>query len=107
MNFFDLISFFAVFLLRTDGQARLEFVQNIEYKFLELLSIPFHASPEDVVKQNISYRYSVLRAKEQIISNRIKDVSAIIKVKNPSLLLQIQKDGGSKAGPSARNTHNG
>lgn len=78
--------------MRRDGQAKLDFVQNVEYKFLELLSLPFAASSEDVIRQNISFRYSVLKAKDQILQNRLKDVSSILKVKNPSLLLQLSKD---------------
>ena len=38
--------------------ARLEFIQNMEYKFVELLSLQFHPSTEDIVRQHITYRYN-------------------------------------------------
>ena len=43
-------SFLAVFLMSRDGSAKLDFIQNIEYKFIELLSVDFIASSEDVVR---------------------------------------------------------
>lgn len=85
-------SFFAVFFMGNDGTAKLDFIQNMEYKFLELLSLDFHASSEEIVRQNISFRYSVLKAKDQILQNRLKDISSIIKIKNPTLLTQLQRD---------------
>ncbi len=81
--------------MQRDGQARLDFIQNMEFKFLELLSIDFLASPEDVIRQNISFRYSLLKAKAQVLQGRLKDISAILKLKNPSLLLQLQKGAAS------------
>ena len=34
-------SFLAVFIMSRDGSAKLDFIQNIEYKFIELLSCEF------------------------------------------------------------------
>jgi len=89
-------NFFSVFFMQRDGQARLEFIQNMEFKFLELLSLDFLASPEEVIRQNISFRYSLLKAKSQVLQTKLKDVSALLKVKNPSLLLQLQKGTSSR-----------
>lgn len=84
--------------MQKDGQARLDFIQNMEFKFLELLSVDFLASPEDVIRQNISFRYSLLKAKSQVLQSRLKDISAILKLKNPSLLLQLQKGASANVG---------
>lgn len=43
-------SFLAVFIMNRDVTAKLDFIQNIEYKFIELLSCDFMASPEDTVR---------------------------------------------------------
>ena len=43
-------TFLAVFIMNKDGTAKLDFIQNIEYKFIELLSCDFMASPEDTVR---------------------------------------------------------
>ena len=34
-------TYLAVFIMNSDGSATLDFIQNIEYKFIELLSLPF------------------------------------------------------------------
>ena len=84
-------SYIAVFIMQKEGTARLDFIQNIEYKFVELLSIDFVNSPDDTVRKQISYRYNALRTKLELVQNRIQAISNIVKIKNPSLLLQIQK----------------
>lgn len=77
--------------MQKNGQAKLDFIQNMEYKFLQLLTIECLGSPEEVIRANISFRYSVLKAKSSILTNRLKDVSQVLKVKNPTLLMQLQK----------------
>ena len=84
-------SFIAVFIMQKEGTARLDFIQNIEYKFIELLSIDFINSPDETVRKQISYRYNAVRTKLELVQNRIQVISNIVKMKNPSLLLQIQK----------------
>ena len=84
-------SYIAVFIMQKEGTARLDFIQNIEYKFIELLSIDFVNSPDDTVRKQIAYRYNALRSKLELMQNRIQTISNIVKLKNPSLLLQIQK----------------
>ena len=86
--------FLAVFIMQKEGTARLDFIQNIEYKFIELLTIDFINSPDDVVRKQIAYRYNAVRRKMEMTKDRINMISNLVKVKNPSLLLQIQKVPG-------------
>lgn len=81
----------AVFIINKEGSGRLNFIQNIEYKLIELLSIDFVTSPDETIKKHISYRFNEVRTKLEIVKNRIKTITNIVKDKNPSLLLQIQK----------------
>ena len=53
--------------MQRDGQARLDFIENMEYKFLEMLTIDFIASPEDIIRQNVTFRYNVLKAKSMFV----------------------------------------
>ena len=85
-------SFLAVFIMHRDGRARLDFIQNIEYKFIELLSLDFVASTEETVRQQITFRYNSVKSKLAILQARLQDISALVKVKNPSLLLQLQRN---------------
>lgn len=44
--------------MQRGGRAHLDFIQNMEYKFVELLSTAFIASDEETVRQNITFRHS-------------------------------------------------
>jgi hypothetical protein len=45
----------AVIYIHDDGNARMDFVQNLEFKFVELLSLDFLLTPNDVVKQHVDF----------------------------------------------------
>eukprot|EP00668_Euglena_longa_P001071 GGOE01001279.1.p1 GENE.GGOE01001279.1~~GGOE01001279.1.p1 ORF type:complete len:234 (+),score=51.81 GGOE01001279.1:96-797(+) len=83
--------FLAILILTSDGSAVLEFIQNMEYKFVELLVLPFKESPEYIIRQQISYRYNSLRSRLSMMQARLQDINAVVKVKNPSLLMQLQR----------------
>jgi hypothetical protein len=104
-------SHLAVFVMTRDGRARLDFIQNMEYKFLELLSADFARSPDDVVRRQISYRYNALKAKLTLVKAQQQDVFNIVKSKNPSLLLQMQQRANARAagdgGDDSRSTRSG
>jgi|TARA_B110000091_G_C13733309_1_gene440023 hypothetical protein len=82
-------SHLAVFIMQHDGQARLEFIQNLSYKFVELLTCNFGRSPDELVRQQITYRYNALKSRLAIMQARLQDVNQLVKVKNPSLLLKL------------------
>ena len=84
-------SYISVFIMQKEGTGRLDFIQNIEYKFIELLSIDFVNSPDDTVRKQIGYRYNALRTKMEMMQDRIIAINNIIKIKNPSLIHQINK----------------
>jgi tRNA A37 threonylcarbamoyladenosine dehydratase len=88
-------SFLGVFVMNRDGSAKLDFIQRNDFKFIELLSCHFMASDEEIVRQSITYRYNYSKAKVAIMESRLKDVNNLVKIKNPSLLLQMQKQGTS------------
>lgn len=83
--------YIAVFVMQKDGSARLDFIQYIEYKYIELLSLEFINSPDETVRKQIAYRYNSLKTKLTLLQDRINSISNLIKLKNPSLLLHIQK----------------
>ncbi|CDI75552.1 hypothetical protein, conserved [Eimeria praecox] len=84
-------SFLAVFIMETTGKGRLDFIQNMEYKFIELLSCDFQQSSEEVIRQQMSFRYNALKSKLALMHARLHDIGALVKVKSPSLLLHLQK----------------
>mmetsp|Transcript_10968 Transcript_10968/g.27615 ORF Transcript_10968/g.27615 Transcript_10968/m.27615 type:complete len:131 (+) Transcript_10968:156-548(+) len=89
-----------------DGMARLDFIKNMEYKFVELLTCEFQRSEEELVRQHIAYRYNSLKSRMALMQARLADVNAMVKAKNPSLLLQLKKPASSSgAGPRRGSAH--
>jgi len=84
-------SHLAVFVMKADVDARLDFIQNMEYKFVELMSCHFIRSPEEIVQHQITYRYNAMKTRVGLMENRLRDVNNLVKLKNPSLLMQLQK----------------
>lgn len=74
-------TYLAVLLLARDGSATLEFIQNMEYKFVDLLVLPFRESPEHLVRQHITYRYNAIRSRLAIMTAKMQDVNALLRVK--------------------------
>jgi hypothetical protein len=80
-----------VFTMYTENDARLDFIQNMEYKFVELMSCSFSRSSDEVVQNQITYRYNSMKQRMTVMQTRLMDINTLVKTKNPSLLLQLQK----------------
>ena len=83
-------SYLLVLMMQRDGNATLEFIQNLEYKFVDLLVLPFRESAEVEVRQQITYRYNAIRSRLALMTAKLQDVTALVKVKSPQLLSQIE-----------------
>lgn len=66
-------------------------MQNMEYKMVELLSVKFQASAEEVVRMHVSYRFNLQKMRLQLLQQRLADISGLVKLKAPGLLLQLHK----------------
>jgi len=84
-------SHLAVFVMQRGGRGHLDFIQNMEYKFVELLSCAFVAADDETVRQSITFRYNSVKSRLALMQARLQDINALVKVKNPSLLLQLQR----------------
>jgi hypothetical protein len=52
----------------------------MEYKFVDLLSCNFIASPEDVIRAHICFRYNTLKSRLALVQARLQDIESLIKV---------------------------
>eukprot|EP00601_Ochromonadales_sp_CCMP2298_P001065 CAMPEP_0173187082 /NCGR_PEP_ID=MMETSP1141-20130122/10496_1 /TAXON_ID=483371 /ORGANISM="non described non described, Strain CCMP2298" /LENGTH=199 /DNA_ID=CAMNT_0014110849 /DNA_START=192 /DNA_END=791 /DNA_ORIENTATION=- len=86
-----------IFTMLNDSEARLDFIQNMEYKFVELMHCACERSPDESVQQHITYRYNSMKHKLSTMQGRLQEIHNLVKVKNPSLLLQLQKATGMLA----------
>jgi len=49
--------------MQQDGYGRLDFIENLEYKFIELFSVDFLASTEETIRHSITHRYNLIKVK--------------------------------------------
>jgi Centriolar protein SAS N-terminal len=96
-------SFIAVLIMDKLGAARLDFIQNVSFKFVELLSVPFTRSSDEVIRSQISFRYSVKAVAVSVMTNRLSELVNLVKSKNPSLLLAMK--GGAPPASSSSSSH--
>ena len=53
--------------------------QNMEYKFVELLSCQFQASSEEQIKQQVTYRYNAVKSRLALMQARLADINALVR----------------------------
>lgn len=84
-------SFFTLFVYDEEGNGRVDFVQNLEYKYVDLLSLDFVATPMDQLKNHIHFRYNALKSRLTSYKSQLQEVNNLLKLNNPALLLKLQK----------------
>ena len=78
--------------LRGDGTGKLTFIQVMGYKYLELLSVDFKQTTEEVIKNSISFRYSLMKSKLAMMEARFIEISNLLNMRNPALMSYLQKN---------------
>ena len=76
--------------------AVLELIQVTEYKNLSLMTLDFETVSEELLRQQITYKYGALKSKLALMEGRLDDISDLLKLKNPSLLLHLNKSSPVK-----------
>ena len=84
-------AYLGILTLFPNNSARLDFIQNMSYKFVELMSCACQRTEEEVMQRHITYRYNSMKQKLSAMGARLYEMSNLVKTKNPSLLLQLQK----------------
>ena len=70
----------------------MELFENLQHKFGELISLDFKPVSDDMIRQQITYRYNAMRATNEIVEERIDIVNNVLKDLDPQLSLEVQKD---------------
>ena len=79
-----------------EQRPQVQLVENLEYKQLPLLLLDCEERRGEHIKTDITYRYSCMKARYAYLEKKLKDITSIIKLKSPSLLLQVQSGRGSQ-----------
>ena len=70
----------------------MDILQITEYKNIELISFDFEICNDEEIRQQITFRYGSLKSKLALMEGRLQDINELLRLKNPSLLLQLQKN---------------
>eukprot|EP01034_Spumella_vulgaris_P038557 gene38557-47615_t len=79
-----------------------------EYKFVELMYCICARSSDDIIQHHITFRYNSMKHKLSVMGARLQEIHNLVKIKNPSLLLQLQKGNimnSSSSGPHSNSSH--
>ena len=83
--------FLVVFNIYEDKMAKLEIMENLEYKFAELINLNFSPVSKDFIHKQIIYRYNSMRGLFDMTQNRINIINGVLKDTNPSLISEVKK----------------
>jgi len=82
---------FALFTIHYDGSGRLEIKRKAKMKDFTVLVVDFVPMPDNNVRESITFRHQSLCSKVDIMEEKILEIFNVLRKKNPSLLLSIQK----------------
>ena len=78
----------------------------MEYKFVELMTCNLIRSPDEIVQHQITFRYNSMKQRLAIMQSRLHEINTLVKTKNPSLLLQLQKTVMNNSNNGLNTTNN-
>ena len=80
-----------IFTIFSEEAGRMDLIRHSEFKDDTMMSFDFTKSSNEQICSSIQYRYDQLR--QQYIGNTqsYEDIVEIVKAKNPSLMMQINK----------------
>ena len=97
IKYFDLCidepkAYLAVLNLKSDKKAKMELFENLEYKFVELINIDFIPASDDLIREQISYRYNSMRALHEMTQSRIEIINSVLKDYDPQLINEVKTE---------------
>ena len=95
IKYFDLCmksknSYMAVLSIKTDKNAKMELMENLDYKFVELINLDFSPASQELISKQISYRYNSMRAVQDLMQNRIDIINDVLKDMDPQLISEVK-----------------
>ena len=111
IKYFDLCidepkAYLAVLNLKSDKKAKMELFENLEYKFVELINIDFVPASDDLIREQISYRYNSMRALHEMTQSRIEIINSVLKDYDPQLINEVKTEINKTNEESKGNNNN-
>ena len=77
--------------MNTDGSASLKIFKMLEFKSIDQLTLPMKLGEVDQINRHVSFRYKLARHQLRENQQKLQEVCNVLKLKNPSLINQINK----------------
>ena len=88
----DTKKYLAVFLIKENGEYKMELLENLEHKFGELIVLDFKPASDDLINKQIIYRYNAMRGILDLAENKISIINGVLKENDPDLIYEVQKN---------------
>ena len=97
MKYFDFFndnkkSYLGVLNIKNDKNAKMELMENLDYKIVELIYLDFTPAPQELISNQINYRYNSLRAVEDLMQNKVDIINNILKETDPQLIQEVRDE---------------
>lgn len=85
--------YLGVFNIYKDKSAKMEIIENLNYKFAQILMINFVRCTNDLdIRRQIIFRYNSLKKMYNIAKNRINIINSVLKENNSKLIPEIKNE---------------
>lgn len=71
-------AYLAILVMHTNGTAQLDLIQNMEYKFVEVLSLSFVTSSEDVIRRHVTARFNDVAGRLAAVEAQYTELSNLV-----------------------------
>ena len=90
---YDKEHYLAVFNINKDKTAKLEIIENLDYKFVELMSLNFALCTDDFeIRKQVIYRYNLIKQMYSNAIKRVKIVNRVLKENESELIPEIKNE---------------
>ena len=89
----------AILSIHDDSDAQLDFIQNFDYKFVDLMYCVCSRTPEQLIQKHLAYRYNAMKRNLLHVRDRLDGIHNLIRIKNPPLMLQLQRNEQQLSSP--------
>lgn len=97
IKYFDLCmndkkTYLTILNVQKDNKVILELLENLDFKFGQLVNLCLLPASEDLIRRQIIYRYNSMRATENIMENRINIINNVLKDVDPQLIFEVKRE---------------
>lgn len=81
--------YFSILIMKKKGEASLDFIKEIDVKFIQLLRMEFVNSSDEYIMKQMLYRFASLKSKFDYYKDCMEVAGDIILEKNPKIIPQM------------------